>query len=83
MSAQDADQLDVLRDSRNNEYMTQTRWFEGLYAEELHALERKLASANTAIVREHGNDSDLNVELCDIYDELADYMTDVHGFVLN
>jgi hypothetical protein len=63
--------------------MTQTLSFEDLENDELLKLQRKLASANSAIVAEYGNASILNVELIDLYDELADYMTGDRGLVVD
>lgn len=78
-----ADQLDILRDSRNNEYMTQTGFQNRkITSDELLELHRKLVNANRAICDEYGNDSEMNVDLCEVYDELAEYMTDDRGLVI-
>ena len=63
--------------------MTQTGFQnQDITSDELLELHGKLVNANRAICDEYGNDSDMNADLCAVYDELAEYMTDDRGLVI-
>jgi hypothetical protein len=55
--------------------------FADLDTQEIINLAHALISANSAIVKAHGAGSDLNKELCDIFDDVES-AADVYGIVL-